>query len=54
MKTLIRNVRALIVGFLLGSAVNMAIVVFGPMIIQPPPGVDVPSMENLATTMHLF
>ena len=54
MKTVIRNVLALIVGILVGSAVNMALVMLGPMLVPAPPGVDVTSMESLAATMHLF
>lgn len=54
MKILIRNVLALIVGFLLGSVINIAIVMFGPILIPTPPGVDATDMETLAATMHLF
>lgn len=54
MNILNRNILALIVGFLVGSAVNMTIVILGPILIPPPPGVDVTSMESLAATMHLF
>jgi hypothetical protein len=54
MKILIRNVLALILGFLLGSVVNMTIIMLGPILIPPPPGVDGTNLESLVATMHLF
>ncbi len=50
----IRIVLAVVVGMAVGSAVNMGLVLLGPMIIPPPPGVDVTDMESLSTSMHLF
>lgn len=50
----LRNVFALVAGFVIGSAVNMAIVTLGPVLISPPAGVDVASAEGLARTIHLF
>ena len=49
-----RNLTAVVVGFVLGSAVNMAIITVGIMIIPVPNGVDPPDMESLAVSMHLF
>ena len=54
MKNLIRNLLALIVGLTLGSAVNMSLILLGPVVIPPPPGVDMTSAESMAATMHLF
>jgi hypothetical protein len=54
MPELLRNALALIVGLAVGSAVNMAIVILGPSLIAPPPGVDVTDAESLRGSMHLF
>lgn len=54
MKQLLRNTAAVIIGFAVGSAVNMALVTLGPTVIPPPNGVDVSDMESLAAGMHLF
>jgi hypothetical protein len=50
----LRNALAVIVGVVLGSVVNMAIVTLGPSLVPPPAGVDVKSAESLAKAMHLF
>jgi hypothetical protein len=54
MPRLLRNILAVLAGLIVGSAVNMAIVTFGPTVIAPPMGVDMSSAEGLARTMHLF
>jgi len=54
MKTILRNILACLIGLLLGGGINMALVVIGPSIIPPPPGVDVTSTEALSASMHLF
>lgn len=54
MPRILRNILAVLVGVIVGSAVNMAIITFGPMLIAPPPGVDMSSAEGMARTMHLF
>lgn len=54
MKNFLRNVLALIAGLVIGSLVNMAIVMVSGSIIPPPEGGDVTSMEGLKATMHLF
>jgi len=54
MSNSLRNVLAVVAGLLVGSAVNMAIVVLGPLLIPPPEGVDFSSAESLARSMHLF
>ena len=50
----VRNVLAVVVGFVAGSAANMALVNVGPSIIPPPEGVDVRDAECLAKSIHLF
>jgi hypothetical protein len=51
---LLRNALALIVGIVVGGAVNMAIVTLGPMLIPPPPGADVTTAEGLRAAMPLL
>src|SRR5690606_40764633 len=51
---ILRNILAVILGFVVGSVVNMAIVLSGPALIPPPAGVDVSDPESLAASMHLF
>lgn len=54
MHPILRNVLAVIAGLLVGGSVNMAIVTLGPMIIPPPEGADVTTMEGLLESIHLF
>lgn len=52
--TIIRNVLACVLGLVLGSVINMAIITIGPDFIPPPEGVDVTSAESIADNIHLF
>ena len=54
MPNLLRNVLALLTGLVIGSAVNMALIMLSPSIIAPPAGVDVSNAESLSKAMHLF
>lgn len=54
MHPIIKNILAVIAGILTGMAVNMALVNIGPMVIPPPEGADITTMEGLKATMHLF
>ena len=36
----LRNALALLAGLVIGGFVNMALITFGPLVIPPPPGVD--------------
>jgi len=51
---ILRNALAIIVGFMTGSIVNMALVTTGPKVIPVPPGVDVIDPEKFAATAHLL
>jgi hypothetical protein len=51
---IVRNLLVFIVAFAAGSTVNMALVLAGPSIVAPPPGVDVNTAAGLATSIHLF
>jgi len=54
MKTIARNVLAVIVGFVLGSVVNMGLVNIGSLVVPLPEGADVTTMEGLRESMQLF
>lgn len=54
MNPIIRNILAVIAGWLIGSLVNVALVNLGPSIIPLPEGADISSMENLKASMQLF
>ncbi|MBE7439290.1 MAG: hypothetical protein HS115_12600 [Spirochaetales bacterium] len=52
MNPVVRNVLAIIVGFILGSAVNMGIIMIGGSVIPPPEGSDLATMEGLTAAME--
>jgi uncharacterized membrane protein YqgA involved in biofilm formation len=54
MNPTVRNILAVIAGFLIGSAVNMGIIHISGSVIPPPAGVDLTNMERLKDSMHLF
>ena len=54
MNPIIKNIVAVVAGLIVGSIVNMAIVMVSGSIIPPPPGGDITTMEGLKATMHLF
>lgn len=54
MLKVLRFAAAVILGLIVGSVVNMGLIMIGPMLIPPPPGGDITTMEGLKATMHLF
>jgi hypothetical protein len=54
MSNVLRNVLAVVAGFALGSAVNMALIMLSPALIPPPAGVDMNTPEGLAAAMPLL
>lgn len=54
MKKAIRNVLAIILGLVLGSVVNIGLIMTGGDIVPPPEGADITTMEGLKASMHLF
>ena len=50
----LRFAASVILGLIVGSVVNMGLIMIGPMLIPPPPGGDITTMEGLKATMHLF
>lgn len=54
MNPIVKNILAVIAGLLVGSIVNMGIVMISGSIIAPPEGGDITTMEGLKATIHLF
>ena len=54
MNPIIKNILAVIAGIIIGSIVNMCLVMIGGQVIPPPAGVDVMNSESLKASMHLF
>ncbi len=54
MNHILRNVLAVIAGIIVGSSVNMGIIMISGSIIAPPEGVDLSSTESLKDSLHLF
>lgn len=54
MKDIPRILVAVTLGLVLGSAVNMALIVLGGALVPPPPGVNVADQESLRRAMPLF
>ncbi|MEB8330526.1 hypothetical protein OO009_14280 [Flavobacteriaceae bacterium KMM 6897] len=54
MKKAIRNVLAVLLGLVIGSVVNMGLIMTGGDVIPPPEGADVTTMEGLRASMYLF
>jgi hypothetical protein len=54
MNPVLKNILAVIGGVVIGGIVNMAIVMVSDIIIEPPAGADVSTIEGLRASMHLF
>jgi len=54
MNPIVRNILAVIAGIVVGSGVNMGIIMLSASVIPPPSGADVTTTEGLKATMHLF
>lgn len=54
MNPILRNVLAVVAGFILGSIVNMGIIQFGGALIPPPEGVNPADIESIKASMHLY
>lgn len=50
----VKNTIAVIMGIIVGGAVNMGVVAIGPMIVPPPVGADMNSIEGLRAAMPLL
>lgn len=54
MNPVVKNILAVVAGLIIGSVVNMLIIMVSGSIIPPPEGGDITTMEGLKATMHLF
>ncbi|MGN5953640.1 hypothetical protein ACP6L2_03400 [Sphingobacterium lactis] len=54
MNPILRNILAVVLGLVLGSLVNGALISLSGHVIPPPEGVDVTTEEGLKAGMHLF
>ncbi|MEZ5346555.1 MAG: hypothetical protein R2681_13475 [Pyrinomonadaceae bacterium] len=54
MNPVVRGILAVIVGVAAATAINMGIITVGNILIPPPAGVDLSTMEKMQETMHLF
>lgn len=54
MPKFIRLILAVVIGFVVGSAVNMGFLMLSGKVIPPPAGSDITTMEGLKASMHLF
>lgn len=54
MNPVIKNLIAIVVGLIVGSVVNIGIVMLSGLVIPPPEGGDVTTMEGLRKTLPLF
>lgn len=54
MNPILRNILAVIAGLVIGSIVNMGIIMISHSIIPLPAGADNTTVEGLKATMHLF
>lgn len=54
MSPILRNILAVILGIIVGSIVNMGLIMISGSVIPPPEGADATTMEGLKESMHLF
>lgn len=54
MNPILKNILAVVAGLIIGSAVNMGLIMISGSIIPPPDGADVTTTEGLKASMHLF
>jgi hypothetical protein len=54
MHPILRNILAVVTGFIVGSLVNFSLIKISGSLIPPPNGADITTMEGLKETMHLF
>jgi len=50
----LKNILAVLLGLIIGSIINMGIIMIGSSVIPPPEGVDVTNMESLIAGIDLF
>jgi len=50
----VKNILAAVAGVIIGSIVNMCIIMISGTVIPPPEGADISTTEGLKASMHLF
>lgn len=51
---IVRNILAVVLGYIIGNVVNMLVISAGHAIMPPPAGFDGSSMDGVASTIHLL
>jgi hypothetical protein len=54
MKLFLRSLAAVVLGLIVGSVINMALVSVGPRVFPPPAGVNMSDPQSLAASVHLL
>lgn len=54
MNPIVKNILAVVVGAVVGSVVNMALITVSGKVIPPPAGADITTMEGLQAALPLF
>ena len=54
MNPTLKNILAVVAGLLIGSVVNMGLIMISGKVIPPPEGADVTTVEGLKASMHLM
>jgi len=54
MNPILKNILAVLAGLILGSFLNMALVIAGANLVPVPSGADISTPEGLKASMHLF
>ena len=54
MKTILRGILAILMGLVVGGLVNLGLVLLGPHVVPPPPGVDMSDARSMGAAIHLF
>jgi len=54
MKSIIKNILAILIGGILGMVVNMGLIIMGSKFIPPPEGINPMDAESLKNNIHLF
>lgn len=54
MKPIVKNIAAVLAGLVIGSIINMGLIMVSGKIIPPPLDADVSTIDGLKASMHLF
>jgi hypothetical protein len=54
MNPILKNILAVVAALIIGSIVNMGIIMLSSSVIPAPEGVDMTNMESLESSLHLF